>query len=160
VVVEDWADTFRLPPHLVRAWDPGPGWVVPAGVVVGLVLVVATWAAGSTVAWQVVVSVAVTTFVAAWVVLALGGTRLEGPASAVATAAWIWAAWVLATGTDVARPLAAALVAVGAVGQCSRAHDDGGSPCVAGTRSARSSTVERAGTGGSSPSSGRRGSAT
>ncbi|WP_456846325.1 hypothetical protein [Cellulomonas sp. P5_C6] len=119
VVVGQWMDTFAVPSDLERSMDPGPGWVVPGGVVVGAALIAATWTTVSTSDWRPVVALAGLAFVAAWAFLALaiGGTRTDGLAYSVATAAWMLGAWSLTIGMGAPWLIAAAVTSIGAVGQ-------------------------------------------
>lgn len=119
VVVGQWMDTFGVPPDLERSMDPGPGWVVPGGVVVGVALIAGTSATVSTSDWRPVVALAGLAFIAAcaFLALAIGGTRSDGLAYSVATAAWMLGAWSLTIRMGAPWFIAAAVTSVGAVGQ-------------------------------------------
>jgi hypothetical protein len=100
VVVPDWVDTFSVPSDLDRSVEPGPAWMVPAGVVAGLALAAVTWFADP--ASQVTFVIAWLTAAVAWAVLASarGPARTDAAAIGVFTAGWIWALaagrWVFA----------------------------------------------------------------
>jgi hypothetical protein len=96
-MVPDWVDTYRLPRDLDRSLDSGPTWIVVAGVVAGLALVVGGRFVG--VASSVTFFIAWLAAVAAWVLLASarGPAWTDALGTGVFTAAWIWGvgSWAL-----------------------------------------------------------------
>jgi hypothetical protein len=123
VVVPDWVDTFSLPSDLHRAVEPGPAWMVPAGVVAGLALVAVTWFVPPT--SKVTFVIAWLTAAVGWAVLASarGPARRDAAAIGVFTAGWIWGVGCWSLGVRSESPgdrrwlIGVAFLAVGVVGQ-------------------------------------------